>query len=226
MKSLAEKVVLITGSSQGIGRETAYLFAKAKAKIVITYCQNEKKAETTVKKCKQLGSPEVFAVRLDVTDSKTMEAAIAEVAKRFGKIEILINNAGVIAWGKLPEQSFAEIDQQINTNLAGLIKMTKLSLPFLQETIINISSRSGQRGYPDLTTYCATKFGVRGFTKALACETKLKVFSVNPPLTKTQMSDYQGMPAELVAEVILDTAKRSQELESGADIAVAKPEEK
>ncbi|MFO8053300.1 MAG: SDR family oxidoreductase [Candidatus Omnitrophota bacterium] len=226
MKSLEEKVILITGSSQGIGRETAYLFAKEKAKIVITYRSNKKEAENTAKKCKQLGSREVLALRIDVTDSKTIEAAIKEVVSRFGPIDILINNAGVITWKQLKEQSYSEIDKQINTNLSGLIKTTKISLPFVKEAIINISSRSGQQGYPDLTTYCATKFGVRGFTKALACETDLKVFSVNPPLTKTRMSDYQGISAKSVAEVILDTVKRSQELESGADIAVAKPKEK
>lgn len=226
MKRLKGKVVLITGSSVGIGRETAYLFAEEGAKLIITYCKNKEAAGKAALKCRELGSPEVLVLKIDLADTKSIELAVEKAVGSFGLIDILINNAGVIAWKHLREQSYFEIDNQIEINLSGLIKMTKISLPFIKETIINVSSRSGQKGHEKLTTYCATKFGVRGFTKALACEIGLKVFSVNPPLTKTGMSGYQGIPANDVAGVILDAAKRREELESGSDISVLKPEER
>ncbi len=223
--NLKEKAVLITGASVGIGRETAYLFAKEKAKIIITYLKSKKEAKATARQCKKLGSQKVLLLKIDITKSKNIESAIKKVAKKFKTIDILINNAGIIRWKHLQKQSYRDIEAQIETNLTGLIKITKTSLPLIKKAIINISSRSGLEGHERLTTYCATKFGVRGFTKALACETHLKVLSVNPPLTKTRMSDYQGIPAKYVANIILETAQKIDQLESGSDIAVPRPNE-
>ncbi len=222
MESLKGKIVLITGSSIGIGRETAFLFAKEGAKVIITYYQDKKPAQLVAEKCRELGSPGVMTLKLNIADLSNIKEVIKRTASEMGPIDVLVNNAGCITWEHLENQSHKKIDQQINVNLAGLIKMTKEALPHTKETVINISSGSGKTGYENLTVYCATKFGVRGFTQALAQETAVKIFSINPPLTKTRMSGFQGIPARDVAEVILDTAKRSHLIESGVDIDVPK----
>jgi 3-oxoacyl-[acyl-carrier protein] reductase len=87
--------------------------------------------------------------------------------------------------------------------------------------IINISSGAGQTGFADLAPYCATKFGVRGFTQSLAQElTGIKVISVNPDMTKTRMTNFEGRPPAQVARVILNTAKKKYRVPSGGDVNV------
>lgn len=151
---------------------------------------------------------------------KSIRQVVDQTIKKFGKISILVNNAGTIAWKLLEKQNLDEIENQVRTNLEGLIKMTKICLPHLEDTIINISSGAGKSGYAELTTYCATKFGVRGFTQALAEEVPFKVYSVNPDTTKTRMTNFRGRPPEQVAEVILNAAKGKYGVPSGSDIDV------
>ena len=224
--NLKDKVVLITGSSQGIGKETALLFAKEGAHVVVTYHLGAKKGEEVFKECNKITKS--LLVRLDVTDEKSIKKCVEEVVDEFGAIDILINNSGVIIWKNFLEQSNKEIDFQIDTNLKGLVKMTKAVLPFMKAQdsgmIINISSRAGKSGQVDLTTYCGTKFGVRGFTQALAKElpSGIKIFSVNPGMTATQMTNFQGINPIKVAEVILKTATEEIKADELGDVDVWK----
>ena len=167
---MKDKTILVTGSSRGIGRETAYEFAREKAKIIVTYCEDKIEAEKTYEKCLELGATEALIVELNVTDNSCIVNAVDEVIKKFNVVDILVNNAGVISWTPLRSQSFNEIENQTRTNLEGLIKVTKVCLPYVKDQIINIASIAGTVGFVDLTVYCATKFGVRGFTQALAKE--------------------------------------------------------
>lgn len=215
------KVVVVTGSSLGIGRETALLFAKEEANVVVTYNKEKKKGEEVFEKCKELGSPDPLILQLDVRDNQSIKDAVKKIIKKYEKIDVLINNAGVLSWKDLNDQYFSEIHDQIRTNLEGLIKMTKASLPHIKETIINIASGAGQVAYGGMSTYSATKFGVRGFTQALAQELpNIKVYAVNPGMTKTRMTDYRGDPPEKVAQIILNTVKGKYNVESGGDINV------
>ena len=215
------KTVLIAGSSIGIGRETAYLFAKEKDNVIITYYKDKKEAQLTEKKCKSLGASDTLLINLNVMDTNSIKKALETITKKYKKIDILVNNAGVIAWKFLSKQSIEEIENQIRTNLEGLIKTTKIFLPYINETIINISSGAGKTAYSNLSTYCATKFGVRGFTQSLAIELKkIRVYSVNPGMTKTRMTDFEGIPPIKVAEIILETAKTGYKKSSGSDIDV------
>ena len=96
-----------------------------------------------------------------------------------------------------------------------------LSLPYVREMVINISSGAGLAGYEYLTTYCATKWGVRGFTRALAQEFPgRKVFVVNPGITATQMNEFQGMAPDRVAEVVVNLAKGMYNVQSGDDVNI------
>jgi len=221
---LRDKIVLITGSSQGIGAETAKEFAKEGANVVVTYNSNKKKGEEVFKECNKI--KESFLVHLDVTNEDSIKECVEKVVDKFGAIDILVNNAGVISWKDFSEQSIEEIDSQMEVNLKGLIKVTKIVLPFMkgqdEGTIINISSGAGKTGYGNLTTYCATKFGVRGFTQALSSGLPkgIKVYSVNPGMTSTQMTNFSGVSPKEVAEVIVKTVKEEIKPDSLGDVDV------
>jgi short-subunit dehydrogenase len=111
-------------------------------------------------------------------------------------------------------------------NLMGTIKVTRAFMKdFIEQgagVIVNMASGAGEEGYEDLTVYCATKFGVRGFTQALAAELPkgIRVYAVNPGMTATRMTNYQGMAPQKVAEIVVATAEERLSKKSGADIDV------
>ncbi|MFA4906880.1 MAG: SDR family oxidoreductase [archaeon] len=225
--SLAEKTVLVTGSSSGIGREIAFGFAQEGARLVLTYNKGKKAGKETAEKCRELGASETFLLRLDVASDKSIRGCVKSAVKRFGKIDILVNNAGVLArhgnsmWVPFGEQTFKEIELQCRVNLEGLMKMTSACIPHVKEMIINISSGAGKTPYAELVPYCATKYGVRGFSQSLALGfPKLKVYCVNPGTTKTRMTNFEGTPPRKVAEVVLNTAKGNYKVPSGGDVDV------
>lgn len=208
MTSLRDKVVVITGSSRGIGGETALAFAKEGAKVVVTYYTEAVHAEQVADMCSSAGAADVFLTQLNILDEESMENAVDAIINRHERIDILINNAGVLIQKPLVQQTFEEIEHQIRTNLEGTIKMTKVCLPYIKDTIINIGSGAGETGFAELSVYCATKFGVRGFTQSLSKEADdLSVYVVNPGMTATEMTNFQGVPAEEVAKLIVQVAK-------------------
>ncbi|MCJ7505831.1 SDR family oxidoreductase [Candidatus Bathyarchaeota archaeon] len=219
---LRDRVILITGSSVGIGRETAYEFAKEGCKVVVTYYQDRKEAEEVGEKCLAIGAPDVLVTQLNLMDDDSIRNTVKKTVERFGEISVLINNAGVMVRKHLRDQSFKEIEDQIGTNLEGLMKMTKESLPYVKDTIINIGSGMAFEGHENATSYCATKFGVRGFSRALSKELpNVKVYAVHPTATATRMNNFSGkMPPEKVAKVILNTAKGEYKVDSGGDVRV------
>lgn len=199
------KIVLITGSSKGIGEAIAYAFAKEKAQVIVTYNSDLDGAEKVGEKCKELGAPEVLVLKLSLTDNTSMKGLLSRVEEKFGHVDILINNAGVINWEKFENETFEDIEKQVRTNLEGLIKVTFAMLPQIKEGIINIASRAGHVPFPGRSVYCATKFGVIGFTKSLAIDyPDLKIFSVSPGATKTEMWDFDsGADPSIVADMIV-----------------------
>jgi 3-oxoacyl-[acyl-carrier protein] reductase len=218
---LKDKVVLITGSSLGIGKETAFKFAKEGCKVIVTYYKDKKESEEAAKKCANLGASDVLLLQLNVMDNSSIKNCVKKTIEKFNHIDILINNAGIVVLKQLKDQSFEDIENEIGTNLEGLIKMTKECLPYLKETIINISSGAGKDGFAGLSTYCATKFGVRGFTQAISQELRnIKVYSVNPGTTATRMNNFRGTSPEKVADIILRVAKGKLKADSNRDVDV------
>ena len=219
--SLDNKVVLITGGNSGIGRETAYLFAQEKSKLVITYYSNKKLADEVVSKCKLLGAKDVLLIKLDLTKNNEIKSCVKKAISKFKKIDILVNNAGVIEWKLFKDQTYKDIESQIRTNLEGLIKMTLESLPYIKDSIINIASGAGKYPHSTLSVYSASKFGVRGFTQTLALENlKLRIYAINPDPTATKMTKYVGRSPKEVAQVIINTAMKKYNLKSGSDVDV------
>lgn len=202
---LTNKIVLITGSSKGIGEAIAYSFAKEKTRVVVTFNSDQEGAEKVAAKCKELGAADVLVLKLNISDNASIAEAVAKTEEKFGHIDILINNAGVIGWEKFENETFEEIENQLRTNLEGMIKMTSAAFSQIKEGIINIASRAGHVPFPGRSVYCATKFGVIGFTKSLALEyPALKIFSVSPGATKTEMWNFQeGADPGAVADMIV-----------------------
>lgn len=221
MRSIKGKTIFVTGASRGIGAETAIAFAKEKCNLVLTFVGEIGAIEKVQKQCLAAGAKDVELIQLDVKNKDSIKSAVNQAVLAFGAIDILINNAGVIRWKKFENQTDEDIEDQLHTNLEGVIKLTKQALPHMRDTIINIASGAGSHPVQDLSVYCATKYGVKGFTKVLAMEQSgLNIYTVSPTMTSTKMTDYHGMPAEKVADVIVQTAKDGCGMESGADINV------
>lgn len=203
MNFLNGKIAVVTGASSGIGKATAIALAKEGAIVVLTSrnlielnkiaVQLNEENKTNAKKSKlnekiekekksNSKNPEIaFAFECDITAKKQVQKLAEFVLKKFGKIDILINNAGIAFWQNFNEMPLNETEQTIAVNLMGAIYCTKAFLPvFLKQksgTIINISSGLGKRGQANAVAYCASKFGVVGFTEALYWE--LKDFGIN-----------------------------------------------
>lgn len=218
---MSDKVVFISGASRGIGRETALRFARSGYAVIVGYRESAVGAEETAKECRRLGAPQTFKVRLDLTDDESIRQAAAAVSENFGKIEILINNAGMLISKPLLELGFAEIDQQMRANLFGHIKLTKEFLPLVRKSIVNVGSRLALEPKKNLSVYVACKFGLRGFTQSLAREhPELAIYCVNPAHTATRMGNFSGMDPVKVAEVIFHAATSGYGKPSGSDINV------
>ncbi len=221
---LKNKVVVVTGSSSGIGRETAKMFAEKGCKVVVTYRNGEERGKETLEECKK--SSEALLTHLDVTDNDSIRQSLEKVIEAFGTVDILVNNAGVLTSGRLVHLSHDEIEEQVEVNLTGLINTTKIYLEKMLEknegVIINISSGLGKSGSARYSVYSATKFGVRGFTQSLARELPkdFRTYVVNPGMTATKMTDYSGTDPKNVADVIARTAEESLDKRSGADVDV------
>jgi NAD(P)-dependent dehydrogenase (short-subunit alcohol dehydrogenase family) len=217
----SNQVVLITGSSSGIGQKTALEFAKAGYSIIITYYEDKSAGEKTVNECLKLGASKADLYFLDLNNDQSINDFSVSVIKQHPEIDILVNNAGFLIRDKLVDQTFGQIDQQIKANLTGAIKLTKLFLPVIKKSVISVASNLGLIGKENLTVYCASKFGLRGFSQSLALEQpNLKVYAINPSLTATKMGSPSGMDPQIVAKMIFKAATGQYRAKSGSDINV------
>ena len=221
---LEGKTVLVTGSSSGIGRETALQLAREKCRVILTYFQGEAAGEKVLKECLKHGEAALY--QLDVRDEKSIRRLVKSVADGFSHLDILINVAGVVSDKPLIEQSAKDTANQVGVNLLGLINVTRSFLPILYRrkdaVIVNIASGLAKEVMPELTVYCATKWGVRGFTRAIALELpgSVRVYCVNPGMTATRMTDYRGADPADVAKIIVRTAAEKLRKKSGDDVDV------
>ena len=215
----AGRTVLVTGASNGIGREIALRFAVAGSRLALTYFEHRAEAEEVAELCRGLGSPEVLTASLHLADDDSLRTLVETVGERFGVIDILVNNAGVIVWRSFLAQDFGDIERQVAINLEGVMKLIWAFLPMVSDAVITIGSTATLHQSRTPPTYCATKWGLRGFVKALAIERPGKRFaSVHPAPTATRMNDMQGMSPDRVAEVVLRVATGDIEVEPGGDV--------
>ncbi|CAD0197527.1 unnamed protein product [Chrysodeixis includens] len=188
----ANKVVLITGASSGIGADTAIEFAKLDAKLVVTG-RNKDNLEKTAKEC-ELQSPSKLtplSVVADLGKEADIERLVKETIDHFGQLDVLVNNAGIMKMGSIENTSLEQYDSIMNTNVRGPYYLTMLATPHLVKSkgnIVNVSSVAGLRSFPGILAYCTSKAALDQFTKCVALELAgkgVRVNAVNPGVIET-----------------------------------------
>lgn len=194
MFSLAGKVALVTGASQGIGRETALALAEAGAKVVVA-ARNEEKLAALAEEIAAKGAV-AFALKMDVADAEQVKAGFKAVLEKFGKLEILVNNAAITRDGLAMRMKLEDWDAVIRTDLTGAHLCTQQALATMVRAragrIINIASVVAQMGNAGQANYVAAKGGLIGLTKAIAMEIASRNVTVNavaPGFIETPMTE-------------------------------------
>ena len=183
MKKLQDKVAIITGSRRGIGKGIALAFAKEGCKVVISDYVEDKDGKKTVEEIKKLGSDAIF-VKADVSKERDVKNLVDKAVKKFGKLNIIVNNAGIVSFGTADTLTEKDWDKVINVNLKGVFFGTKYAAKQMLKQgkggrIINISSIAGLVGFPGISAYCASKGGVTEFTREAALDYASKGITVN-----------------------------------------------
>lgn len=227
-------MALITGAGRGIGRATAKAFAAHGYTVVLGELLPAL-GRRTERELVRIGA-RAFFLRTDVADVASARRTVRAVLRRFGRVDCLVNNAGVLCAGPLVGLSLGEIDRMLAVNLRGPLVVTQAALRVMlgqrSGSIINVASQLGKSGAAGYVTYCASKFGVVGFTEALAAElagTGVRVWAVCPGLVDTPMARQAGfsrreraalLSPETVARVIVDLATGRRRAASGAAVDV------
>ncbi|MFK7701485.1 SDR family oxidoreductase [Pseudomonas caspiana] len=193
MSNIKNKVVVITGASSGIGEATARLLAEKGAHVVLGARRTERLAEL----CKELiaagGSAQYQAV--DVTDRANVQAFVDYAVNQFGRVDVIINNAGVMPLSRLDALKVAEWDQMIDVNIRGVLHGIAAGLPLMQKQqsgqFINIASIGAYAVSPTAAVYCATKYAVRAISEGLRQETgaDIRVTVISPGVTESELAD-------------------------------------
>lgn len=212
---MAERSVVVTGGSRGIGYEIAQAFLRDGAQVLICGVDGQR-LENARRSLSSLG--EVHAVRADVCDFDAVRRLEHRARERLGEVDVLVNNAGRLWVGPFAGQPRADIDAVLHANLTGTLYVTRCLLPAMLERgsgrIINVSSGAGLSGFADVAVYCAAKFGVVGFTQSLAQEldgSGVQAYAVCPGRVRTDMQAQLsgrpvGMAPSRVAKAVLRLA--------------------
>jgi 3-oxoacyl-[acyl-carrier protein] reductase len=201
------KTVIVTGGSRGIGRAIVELFAAQGADVTFFYRGNADAASAAV----AAAGGKVTADQVDVKDAAACAAAVERVAERTGRIDVLVNNAGIIRDAQLAAMSDDDVASVLDTNVGGVFNMTRAVVPHMimqrAGRIINLSSVAGDKGGRGQTNYAASKGAINAFTRALAVELaprKITVNAVAPGVIETEMSqDVRDMAGDEVKNRIL-----------------------
>ena len=166
------KVALVTGASSGFGLLAAVELAR-QGHVVFATMRSPAKRQALDAACRA-ARVTVEVLPLDVNDPQSIKTCLLAVQRRAGRLDVLVNNAGIAIGGYFEDQSDAEVREQFETNVFGLMAMTRVTLPLMREQgcgrIVNVSSMGGRVGTPGLAPYCATKFAIEGFSESLRHE--------------------------------------------------------
>lgn len=204
---LANKTVLVTGGTRGIGRAIVEAFAGAGARVAFTYRSSTDEADALVERLEEEGA-EAFSLQGDVADFETAQSHVDAVLDRWDTLDVLVNNAGITRDGLMLRLKEEDWDAVIDTNLKGVFNFSKAAYrPMMRQragSIINISSVVGTTGNAGQTNYAASKAGIIGFSKSLAKELGSRNVTVNvvaPGYVQTDMTDELDEDAQ---QAILD----------------------
>jgi NAD(P)-dependent dehydrogenase (short-subunit alcohol dehydrogenase family) len=213
------KVWFITGSSKGFGRIWAEA-ALARGDQAAATARDPRTLDELVERY----GDSVLALRLDVTDKPAVDAAVREAHERFGRLDVVVNNAGYGLFGTVEEVSEAQARAQIETNLFGALWVTKAALPMLREQgsghIIQVSSIGGVNAFPTVGLYHASKWGLEGFSQSLAqevAELGIKVTLVEPVGFSTDWAGPSGVRADRLP-AYAEVWKRREEMRANAPV--------
>lgn len=200
------KVALVTGASRGIGRAIALALAAEGADVAVNYAGSEAAAKEVAAEIEAMGR-KAFVIQADIASTEASTAMVDAVVKEFGRVDVLVNNAGITRDGLLMRMKEEDWDAVITTNLKGVFNCTKAAIKYMMKqksgNIVNISSIVGVMGNAGQANYCAAKAGVIGFTKATAKEVAARGIRVNaiaPGFIKTDMT---SVLPEKVVEAML-----------------------
>ena len=217
MSELAGRVALVTGASRGIGAAVSRMLAGAGAKVALLSRGGG-----------DLGIPGAIGLPCDVRDRARVQAAVDATVERFGRLDIVIPNAGVGSYGPFLDLDPDEVEEMIDVNVKGTLHIVRATLPHLMQSdaadVVTIASEAGRRGLPHETVYCASKFAQVGFTRSLDHEMRehgVRCTNVCPGGVATGFAfgrgrrpeDEEGMmSADDVAELVLFVLTRSRGL--------------
>lgn len=208
------KVILITGASSGIGAATAIYLSKLGATLSLTG-RNIENLNKVADKCLQ--KEETFLITGDITKPADNKFILNETIKKFGKLDVLINNAGILETGTIETTNMEQYDRVMNTNIRSMYHLTMLAVPHIIKTkgnIVNVSSVNGIRSFPGVLAYNISKTAVDQFTRCVALELaskNVRVNSVNPGVTVTNLHKTGGMN-EAAYQHFLDHSKTTHAL--------------
>ena len=226
---------LVTGSGRGIGRETAILLSKKGFNLVIC-SRSQYEIDSVVKEIKSFGNDKIIGRECDVSVSSQVNALVNDALDIYGRIDVLINNAGISYVRKLIETTEEQWDSTLEINLKGSFLFCKAVVPHMMEhnygVIINVSSGAGKFGFEDISAYCASKFGMIGLTESLAREVasyNIRAMTICPGEVATKMQkDIDAQYYELnkhkmlhprrVAEKIADMIFSDKEYSNGVSV--------
>jgi 3-oxoacyl-[acyl-carrier protein] reductase len=235
-----QRTALVTGSTRGIGKETALLLLQKGLNVVIS-SKSQQSVDNIIKEIHDkfpFKKENVLGLKCDVSKQFDVKSLVDVSVKTFGKIDILVNNAGIVYFKRIMDTTEEEWNKTIDTNLKGIFLFTKEVLPYMLENksrggiIINVSSGAGKSGFPNLSAYCASKFGVIGFTESIAKEVadnNVKVMTICPGGVDTKMiedivnegynlSNRKLMKPEQVAKKIYDMIFNQKDYYNGQSI--------
>ncbi|XP_022101089.1 uncharacterized protein LOC110984843 isoform X2 [Acanthaster planci] len=204
--SLAGKVAIVTGASSGIGWATSVLFAKLGAKLTITG-RNAANLDKVAKLCQENGSEPLVVVG-DLTKEADNQNLVKKTTEHFGKLDVLVNCAGIISLGTIETTSMEAYDTMMNANVRSIFHLSSLAVPHLIETkgnIVNVSSVNGLRAFAGVLAYCMSKSALDQFTRVTALELApkgVRVNAINPGVIVTNLQKTGGLDDEAYAKFL------------------------
>jgi NAD(P)-dependent dehydrogenase (short-subunit alcohol dehydrogenase family) len=229
IRKISGTTAVITGATSGIGRETALQFARDGARVVVAGRRKERLRQLVIE-IESTGG-QALGVITDVAEQAQIDHLIESVVERFGRIDTLVNNAGVAFAGRFDQMTLEDFRRVMDVNLWGAVYASKAVVPRMRKqrgggVIINVSSIFGKRGVPFQTAYCASKFALAGFSEALRAEVMsdgIDVSTIFPGAVETEIfesaANHTGMelpsfvpkfPAKALARIIVQTARFPQ----------------
>jgi len=202
--SLLGKVALVTGASSGIGAATAIQLAKLGASVSLTG-RNLENLQATASKC---DSSSPLIIQGDVAKEEDCSRIVAQTVEKFGRLDVLVNNAGVLEMGTIETTSLEQYDRVMATNVRAVLHLTMLAVPHLEKTegnVVNVSSVNGIRSFPGVLAYNISKAALDQMTRCVALELapkKVRVNSVNPGVIVTELQKTGGLDDEKYAKFL------------------------